>query len=57
MRTKTERVIAEADGQGWLVMWPNGEVRSYVSKQAVLMACKKRIGGADILLTEIEWRR
>lgn len=52
-----ERVVAEKqDGGGWLVMWPDGNVDWVASKRAVLAACKARLGTADILVTELDWR-
>lgn len=56
MTTRTERVIAERDGKGWLVMWPDGSVKHFVSKRAVLAALRGRIGDADVLVTTVEWR-
>lgn len=53
---KHERVIAESDGSGWLVMWPDGKVAGYPTKRAVLAAVKARLGSARALVTEIEWR-
>jgi hypothetical protein len=56
MKTQRERVIAEADRDGWLVMWPDGTVERFRSQRAVLKAVGQRIGKADILVTEVEWR-
>jgi hypothetical protein len=53
---RQERVVAERDGNGWLVMWPTGDVEWFGSKRAVRAAAGRRIGRADILISEIEFR-
>ncbi len=53
---KRERVVAERDGRGWLVMWPDGSVEWLATKRAVLAAVARRIGTASVLVTEVEWR-
>lgn len=53
---KQERIIAERDGRGWLVMWSSGDVEWFRDKGAVLRAVRSRIGNADLLVSEIEWR-
>ncbi len=53
---RQERVIAEKDADGWLVMWPDGNVDRYASKRGVLAAIKTRIGKADILVTTVVWQ-
>jgi hypothetical protein len=55
--TRTERVIAERDGRGWLVMWPDGSVNGYRTKRAVLAAVRERLGNADVLVSTVEWRQ
>ena len=60
---KRERIIAEYDGRGWLVMFPDGEVKGYATEDDALASIKYRLEkhiksvGADVLLTEVEWRR
>jgi len=56
MDIRQERVIAESDGRGWLVMWPDGSVEWFATKADVLRAVGKRIGKADVLVSEVEWR-
>lgn len=59
MKIQTEKVIAENIGQDyWLVMWPDGTVREFQSHESAEKAIKKaaKIGAADVLLTQIEWR-
>lgn len=53
---KTQRVIAEREGSGWLVMWPDGSVEWKASKRAVLSAASARVGDAGMLVTVLEWR-
>ncbi len=55
MRAARRRVIAERDGPGWLVMWPDGSAEWFASKAAVLRAVK-RTATADIDIAEVEWR-
>jgi hypothetical protein len=56
MNVKTERVIVEREDQGWLVMWPTGDVEWFPTKAKVERAIAKRLDGADILVTTVEWR-
>lgn len=57
------RIIAEYDGIGWLVMYPDGTVKGYRDEDDTLHAIKwyleKQVRklGADVLITEVEWRR
>jgi hypothetical protein len=53
---ETRRVIAEWDGQGWLVMWPDGTVSGHGSKRSVLAAIRTS-ASADIDVATIEWRQ
>lgn len=55
MIVESRRVIAERDGDGWLVMWPDGRVEWFPTKTAVLAAVRKS-AMADIDVTEVEWR-
>jgi hypothetical protein len=58
-----ERIIAEVDKFGGvLVMWPDGIVRHFLSKDRALRAIKKKAEktvdklNLESLLSEIEWR-
>ncbi len=55
MKVARRRVIAEREGPGWLVMWPDGSVEWFASKAAVLRAVK-RTATADVDIAEVEWR-
>ena len=55
-KSRHERIIAEADGPGWMVMWPDGTVEGFASRTLVLRAVKRRARGLDIHIAEIEWR-
>lgn len=54
------RVIAERDpdSTGWFVMFPDGSIRWFADRTAVITAVKatQKPGPEDIIFTRIEWR-
>lgn len=54
------KVVAEADGDGWLIMFPDGTVDSAGSRKAVERKAKKwfetNLPDKSIGIGSIEWR-